>query len=94
MTGPTIVVCQDCGHLIEPVYVRSGRDVYEITLCQRDECLMERITADRPSWWNTPDEDPAAVMRRARLMFDYQLWLRARSTMIVDPKVLFRVTGV
>lgn len=47
MAGEIIEVCQDCGHLIEPEEVTAPwGDHYRITLCQRDECLADRILAD------------------------------------------------
>lgn len=66
MSSEIIEVCQDCGHVIDPIRVRHGTTIYEIRLCQRDECLFgmgraaERWRDARPAyplhtyWLHTP----------------------------------------
>jgi hypothetical protein len=46
MTHEIIEVCQDCGHVIDPQVVTTpdGKR-YLITICQRNECIMDQGTA-------------------------------------------------
>lgn len=47
MTGEIIEVCQECGHVIDPVELTAPwGDRYRIMLCLRGECLAERQTRE------------------------------------------------
>jgi hypothetical protein len=86
MTGETIEVCQDCGYIIEPVTATAPwGDRYRITMCMRDECLLDRMAADS-----------TAILRRdAAARLDSPRWDRRYIPLITnDPRAWFRVTGV
>lgn len=80
MTGEIIEVCQDCGHVIDPVRVEHGGAVYEIRLCQRDECLFDRL---QTAWLEELREQ---ARRRDMMRF-------VRYTPIVNDPSAFRITG-
>jgi len=72
--GEIIEVCQECGHVIEPVELAAPwGDRYRITLCLRDECVINRITPVfrpepvrvRPPYWMLPPvvNNPSALIR-------------------------------
>lgn len=84
MSGETIEVCQDCGYVIDPVRVRQGPTVYEIRLCLREECLLDRLQAE---WLAELRRD---VERRSAYPL-HTRWLVTPTT--VDIGSAFRITG-
>lgn len=84
MTGEIIEMCQDCGHVIDPVTVTAPWGTgYLITLCQRDECIADRwIVASRARW--------EAEALRAEAAYRVQVWF----PVVTRPESVLRVTGV
>lgn len=87
LTGPgeIIEVCQDCGHVIDPEEVAFNGARYRITLCQRDECIGERLMRDWNAKWN-------AEWPRVRQPMPFRpSWAYYP---VIDPKAAFRITGI
>lgn len=84
MKGEIIEVCQDCGHVIDPVRVRHGTAIYEIRMCQRDECLFDRMQVE----WLAELRKESARRSAYPMHTD---WLHVPST--TDIGSAFRITG-